>query len=40
MTRFSIDRTFEAVARTIVGFRGLAPIVWLLAAVVPSETPS
>jgi putative drug exporter of the RND superfamily len=36
MTRFSIDRTFEAIARTIVRFRWLVLILWLLAAVVVS----
>jgi len=36
MTRFSIDRTFETVARTIVRFRWLVVVLWLLAAVVVS----
>src|SRR5581483_7402522 len=36
MTRFSIDRTFETVARTIVRFRWLVLILWLLAPVVVS----
>ncbi len=36
MTRFSIDRTFETVARIIVRFRWLVLILWLLAAVVVS----
>src|SRR5581483_5222067 len=36
MTRFSIDRTFEAIARTIVRFRWLVLIFWLVAAVVVS----
>jgi putative drug exporter of the RND superfamily len=36
MTRFSIDRTFEAIARAIVRFRWLVLVLWLLAAVVVS----
>ncbi|HSC03107.1 MAG TPA: MMPL family transporter [Solirubrobacteraceae bacterium] len=36
MPRFSIDRTFETVARTIVRFRWLVVVLWLLAAVVVS----
>jgi putative drug exporter of the RND superfamily len=37
MTRFSIDRTFETLARTIVRFRWLVVVLWLLAAVVASS---
>jgi putative drug exporter of the RND superfamily len=36
MTRFSIDRTFERIARTIVRFRWLVVLAWLLAAVLTS----
>jgi RND superfamily putative drug exporter len=36
MIRFSIDRTFETVARTIVRFRWLLVVLWLLVAVVVS----
>jgi putative drug exporter of the RND superfamily len=36
MTRFSIDRMFEALARAVVRFRWLVLILWLLAAVVAS----
>jgi putative drug exporter of the RND superfamily len=36
MTRFSIDRTFETLARAIVRFRWLVVVLWLLAAVVVS----
>ncbi|MGN6872827.1 MAG: MMPL family transporter [Solirubrobacteraceae bacterium] len=36
MARFSIDRTFEIVARAIVRFRWLVVVLWLLAAVVVS----
>jgi RND superfamily putative drug exporter len=36
MTRFSIDRTFEVLARTIVRFRWLVLVAWLLAAIVVS----
>ncbi len=34
MTSFSIDKTFEALARTIVRFRWAVLVLWLLAAVV------
>jgi RND superfamily putative drug exporter len=33
MTRFSIDRTFEAIARAIVRFRWLVLVAWLLVAI-------
>ncbi len=36
MTSFSLDRTFEAVARAIVRFRWLVLVLWLVAAVVVS----
>jgi uncharacterized membrane protein YdfJ with MMPL/SSD domain len=32
MTRFSIDRAFERIARAIVRFRWLVLVLWLLAA--------
>ncbi len=36
MNSFSIDRTFETIARGIVRFRWLVLVLWLLAAVVTS----
>jgi RND superfamily putative drug exporter len=38
MTRFSIDRTFEAIARTVVRFRWPVVALWLAVAVVTSAT--
>jgi RND superfamily putative drug exporter len=37
MTPSSIDRTFEAIARTIVRFRWFVLVLWLLAAVITSS---
>jgi putative drug exporter of the RND superfamily len=36
MNSFSIDRTFETIARAVVRFRWLVLVLWLLAAVVTS----